>query len=258
MPVAALRCHMDGRAFLVPARLVAEVDKGLITPGLELSDGRRVRLDQRPSSEELEPETIHPFPRSLQLLAEGVESIVATEDECIPLVNAGFFEDDGSSFAAAMPVEVKRIHRDETLATAGERRFIVFCVPGTSGFQFALSMNQVLEVSRAQHVAPVKSPASHVVGVTVWRGEVIPVVDLALAARLGPGMRTDWPRMMIVRNSSNGVIAIPANGQIWQPPASSHVYAPDSASVRPMPGIRAVFRFEGSPLLVPDLDALWS
>ena len=28
------------------------------------------------------------------------------------------------------------------------------------------------------------------------------------------------------------------------------------ASVRPMRGIRGIFRYEGSPLLVPDLDAL--
>jgi chemotaxis signal transduction protein len=256
MPSAVLRCHMGGKLFLVPAHLVAEVDKGLITPGIELTSGKRVALDRRPSSEDPDPDTIYEFPKRLAMLAAGVESIVA-EDECVPLVSAAFFED---LHPVETPLEVRRIQREETSndpPPAGERRFIVFGVPGASGLQFALSMSQVLEVSRGQHVAALTGQASHVIGVTMWRGEIIPVVDLAVAGRLGPGLHTEWPRMMIVRNSRNQVFAIPANGQIWQPPASSHVYAPETASVRPMNAIRAVFRFEGSPLLVPDLDALW-
>ena len=253
--IAALRCHIDGRPFLVDNQLIAEVDKGLMTPGIELTTGQRVRLDRRPASEEVDPGCLIDFPCNLNQLAKGVRAIVATEDECVPFVDAAYFAQTKSD-----PVEVRRLQREEPdlPPLSGDRRFIVFGVPGTSGFQFALSMSQILEVSRAQHIATLKGQGNHIIGVTVWRGRVIPVVDLAVAARLGPGTRTEWPRMMIVRNCKNGVFAIPANGQIWQPPASSHVYAPDSGSVRPMPSIRGVFRFEGSPLLVPDLDALWS
>ena len=211
-----------------------------------------LRLDQQP--EVLEADDVYHFSQELARLGQGITGIALAGNFCLPVVSAQYFQSPRSAAAG-----VKTINRSGAVAVApaGPRRFFVFNVPGALGFQFALSMNQVLEVARALPMASLHFEDSHYAGVAVWRGETIPLIDLAFAAKLG-SIRQDTRlgRMMIVRNRANRIFALALNGPVRQPSAAAQVYAPDSVSVRPMRGIRGVFRFEGSPLLVPDLDAL--
>jgi chemotaxis signal transduction protein len=196
---------------------------------------------------------VYRFTGDMARLGQGVSGVGMVNGECLPIVEADYFRIDR---APAMHVRTVERASGDAVARPGMRRFFIFGVPGATGFQFALSMNQVLEVSRVLPMADLNFQHSHFAGVTVWRGETVPVIDLALAARLGTIRGATWSRLMIVRNRQNRILAIAANGQVRQPSVASQVYAPDSVSMRPMRGIRGVFRFEGSPLLVPDLDAL--
>lgn len=231
-----LRCHMGGKAVLVEDSTIVQ----------------DLALERVP--EPLVAEEVYHFSHDLLRLSQGVTGVAVVDNACLPIVSPEYFRPDRT---AASPVRTVDRSGPLPVASPGARRFFVFGAPGALGFQFALSMNQVLEVSRGLPMAPLGFAYSHYAGVAVWRGETIPVVDLAFAAKLG-AIRGDAAveRMLIVRNQMNRIFAIAATGQVRQPVASSHVYAPDSVSVRPMRGIRGVFRYEGSPLLVPDLDAL--
>jgi len=233
MSLRLWRCKTDGRDLLVE-----DLDGGFTF------DGDPVVLN-------VEEARVFRFSADLAHLCQGVTGVALVEQDCLPIVVADYFRID-----RAPATQVHTVEHSSAVAEPHGRRFFVFGVPGAAGFQFALSMNQVLEVARALPMAPLNFDHSHFAGVTVWRGQTIPVIDLALAARLGSIRDGELVRMMIVRNRSNKILAIAATGQVRQPSAASQVYAPDTVSVRPMRGIRGVFRFEGSPLLVPDLDAL--
>ena len=229
-----LRCSVSGQSVLVEDQAVVAA----------------LALDGAP--EPLAADEVYHFSQDLTRLCQGITGVAVLRDGCLPIVSPDYFRPERSPVTS-----VRTITHLPPVATPGARRFFVFGVPGANGFQFAVSMNQVMEVARALPMAPLNFDHSHLTGVSVWRGETIPVIDLAFAARLGTiGEATPWKRMMVVRNRANRIFAIPTTGAVRQPPAASQVYAPDSVSVRPMRGIRGVFRFEGSPLLVPDLDAL--
>jgi chemotaxis signal transduction protein len=237
MPVPATRGVVGGQDVLIEDPQVAES-----TP-----------FDVTPSPVELGAGAVFRFSEDLMRLGQGVTGVALVDARCVPIVTSDYFRTD-----RAPAYGVRTIDRSNRAASerAGARQFFVFGVPGAVGFQFAVSMTQVLEVSRALPTAPLAFEYSHFAGVAVWRGETVPVIDLAFAARLGAMRQEPWTRMVIVRNRSNRIFTIPTSGPVRQPGAASHVYTPDSVSVRPMRGIRGVFRFEGSPLLVPDLDAL--
>lgn len=229
-----LRCSIGGKSVLVD-------DDALL---------RRVAPGVKP--EALEADHVYHFSQDLTRLGQGVMGVALVNDTCLPIVSEDYFRAGRVSIAS-----VRTIDRGVAAhaSAAGARRFFIFGVPGAAGFQFAVSMNQVLEVAPALPLASLNFAHSHFAGVTVWRGDTVPVIDLAFAARLGV-LVNGWTRLMIVRNRANRIFAIPAMGQVRQPASASQVYAPDSGSVRPMRGIRGIFRFESSPLLVPDLDAL--
>ncbi|HEY3739285.1 MAG TPA: chemotaxis protein CheW [Bryobacteraceae bacterium] len=237
MPVHLLRGVVGGQAVLLEDRAIAET----------------TAFDAGPDPLELAPASVFQFQENLAHLCQGVTGLALVDDACLPIVSAGYFRTDRAPAAGVHTIDRSHVTQPEN---AGARRFFVFGVPGAAGFQFALSMAQVLEVSRPLPVAPLNFEYSHFAGAAVWRGETIPVIDLAFAARLGAMRRETCSRMVIVRNRNNRIFTIPASGTVRQPGVPSQVYAPDSVSVRPMRGIRGVFRFEGSPLLVPDLDAL--
>ena len=109
---------------------------------------------------------------------------------CLPVVSADYFRTDRAPAYGVRTIDRSRL---TTLPEhAGARRFFVFGVPGAPGLQFALSMTQVLEVSRPLPVAPLNFEYSHFAAVAVWRGETIPVIDLAFAARLGAMRQEAW------------------------------------------------------------------
>lgn len=230
------RCTTGGRSVLVENESVVE------------------SIPTETSTEAFTPDQVFRFSKDLTRLGQGVIGVGVADAVCLPIVTSDYFR-----MGRAPSYGVQTIDRSQTQPAplTGPRRFFVFSVPGAVGFQFAVSMNQVLEVAHALPVAPLNFENSHFAGVAVWRGETIPVIDLALAAKLGTMRRDcDAGRLMVVRNAANRIMAIPSSGTVRQSSAGSQVYAPDSGSVRAMRGIRGVFRFEGSPLLVPDLDAL--
>ena len=238
MPIHLLRGVVGGQDVLIEDPSIAET-----TP-----------FDVTPSPVELPSSTVFRFSEDLVRLGQGVTGVALVDADCLPIVSPQYFRTDRAPAYGVHAID--RTRTVEAPEPVGARRFFVFSVPGASGFQFALSMTQVLEVSRPLPVAPLNFEYSHFAAAAVWRGETIPVIDLAFAARLGAMRRESCARMVIVRNRNNRIFTIPASGTVRQPGVASQVYAPDSVSVRPMRGIRGVFRFEGSPLLVPDLDAL--
>jgi chemotaxis signal transduction protein len=211
-------------------------------------------LDATPQPVELNSSSIFRFTEAMARFGQGVTGVALVDEGCIPIVSSDYFRTDRAPACGVHTIERRAAPTESE--HAGARRFFVFGVPGAVGFQFALSLTQVLEVSRPLPMAPLNFEYSHFVGAAVWRGETIPAIDLAFAARLGSMRHEPWTRMVIVRNRCNRIFTIPASGAVRQPGAAQQVYAPDSVSVRPMRGIRGVFRFEGRPLLVPDLDAL--
>lgn len=231
-----LRCTVDGRTVLTEDESAVQ------------------SFTSEVSAQALASDQIFRFSQDLLRLSEGVVGVGLVNDGCLPIVTGDYFRT-----GRAPAYGVKTIDRpgNSTVPTPGSRRFFVFGVPGALGFQFAVSMKQMLEVASSLPVASLNFENSHFAGVAVWRGETVPLIDLALAAKLGR-MKTneEFGRVLVVRNSANRIMAIPATGTVRQSTAGSHVYAPDSISLRPMRGIRGIFRFEGSPLLVPDLDAL--
>jgi chemotaxis signal transduction protein len=237
MPVALMRGVVGGQDVLIEDPAIAE----------------SAPFDVAPQPLELSADAVFRFSDDLKRLGQGVGGVALVAASCVPIVTGDYFRTDRAPAYGVRTIDrSRRVVPEQT----GGRRFFVFGIPGAAGFQFAVSMTQVLEVSRALPMAPLAFEYSHFAGIAVWRGETIPVIDLAFAARLGAMRQEAWTRMVIVRNRNNRIFTIPTSGPVRQPGAASHVYTPDSVSVRPMRGIRGVFRFEGSPLLVPDLDAL--
>ncbi|HLX08259.1 MAG TPA: chemotaxis protein CheW [Thermoanaerobaculia bacterium] len=119
---------------------------------------------------------------ALEIAPEAVPHLAASADP------AGAFGEAARSAAAAV-------------LTAGEARFdagpwvrraaasaglFVFALPGGGAVDFALPAAQVVEVLPAVAPRPVPGAPAPLLGLLAWRGEALPVVDLALAIGLAP------------------------------------------------------------------------
>ncbi|MBI2885175.1 MAG: chemotaxis protein CheW [Candidatus Omnitrophica bacterium] len=78
------------------------------------------------------------------------------------------------------------------------RQMVVF---GVGGERYALPLEQVREVLAAQPLRPVPSSGRSVAGVIVWRGRIVPVLDLAACLGVHCPHDADRPaeRILIVR-----------------------------------------------------------
>jgi chemotaxis signal transduction protein len=159
--------------------------------------------------------------------------------------------------AAGMPqFDVPLLH---TSSSAG---LVVFALPGFDGLRFALLAAQVVEVMAVSAPRRVPGPDASLLGLCVWRGEPLPVLDLALAV----GLPSSLPRG---KGFSHGLVARAARSrQLLVFPVERIVGVrqgpfPQPATVAPpFPGasqILGTFASGEQVLIVPDLDGvLWT
>jgi len=134
-----------------------------------------------------------------------------------------------------------------------------FTLPGLPALGFALPAAQVVEVMSSFTIRPVPGVPEPFLGLHAWRGEPLPVLDLARALGIPPAA----PR---AKRFAHGLVARAAHSQqllVFPLESMTGVrqgpfpYPPAGAS--PFPGARHVlgsFANGEQPLVVPDLDGL--
>jgi chemotaxis signal transduction protein len=125
---------------------------------------------------------------------------------------------------------------------------------------FGLSLTQVQEISNLMPILPIPSAPHYVFGVTNWRDLPIPIIDLQ--ARLGlsqtpvsPNQIDPKSRLLIARAPS-GWLGVPIHPQVKAFPLPIP-YQPNQQSLsleREL--VLGIFDLEGSPLVIPDLEAM--
>ncbi len=85
---------------------------------------------------------------------------------------------------------------------------------------YVVMVEQVREVLRLWHVTPVPNAAGHVLGVTVLRGKVLPVIDLGRRLGLAPSVQDERCRIVVVSPSDEeaGLLVDRVMGVLRIPP----------------------------------------
>ena len=142
---------------------------------------------------------------------------------------------------------------------------VVFTLPGFSGLHFALPAAQVVEVLPASAPRRVPGARAALLGLFAWRGEPLPVLDLALAV----GLPSNLPRVPRGESFGHGLVArARRTRQLIVFPVERIVgvrqgpFPQPANTAPPFPGARQVlgaFAVGEQVLVVPDLDgALWT
>jgi chemotaxis signal transduction protein len=142
---------------------------------------------------------------------------------------------------------------------------VVFILPGFSGLHFALPAAQVVEVLPASTARRVPGVRAALLGLCAWRGEPLPVLDLALAV----GLPSNLPRGTRGESFAHGLVArARRTRQLIVFPVERIVgvrqgpFPQPANAAPPFPGARQVlgaFAVGEQMLVVPDLDgALWT
>jgi chemotaxis signal transduction protein len=144
-------------------------------------------------------------------------------------------------------------------------RIVVFVLPSIAGasVSLALSVAEVAEILTAPPTLPLPAAPDFVIGLAAWRGDVIPVIDLA--ARLGlPGqLELEQARLLVALARESG----PTTRRytylgLQVPPAIKVVRLPAAASPsnQPLPFdprfARGTFELANESLVVLDLGEL--
>lgn len=125
---------------------------------------------------------------------------------------------------------------------------------------FGLSLTQVQEISNLMPILPIPSAPNYVFGITNWRDTPIPIIDLQ--TRLGMSQTPVSPKQidpksrLLIARAPSGFIGIPINPQVKAFPLPIP-YQPNQQSLameREL--VLGVFDLEGSPLVIPDLEAM--
>ncbi len=138
----------------------------------------------------------------------------------------------------------------------------VFALPGGGAVDFALPAAQVVEVLSAVAPRPVPGAPAPLLGLLAWRGEALPVVDLALAIGLAPapapppGGRLEPAAHAVVARAAHGrqllVFPVQRLAGVRQGP-----FPQPATAAAPFHGARWVLGAFGDGervLVVPDLD----
>jgi purine-binding chemotaxis protein CheW len=147
----------------------------------------------------------------------------------------------------------------QTSASAG---IVVFALPGSGGFHFALPAAQVVEVFKVPAPRRVPGARAALLGLCAWRGEPLPVLDLALAV----GLPSSLPRG---EGFAHGLVArARRTRQLLVFPVERIVgvrqgpFPQPANNAPPFPGacqVLGAFAVGGQTLMVPDLDGvLWT
>jgi len=75
---------------------------------------------------------------------------------------------------------------------------------------YAVESSFVLELFRSVDVAPLPGAAAPIFGVTAWRGELLPVIDLRTLLGLPNGIRST-PPLLVILGREQAVLGIPAD-----------------------------------------------
>jgi chemotaxis signal transduction protein len=139
---------------------------------------------------------------------------------------------------------------------------VVFTLPGFSGLHFALPAAQVVEV--LQVCAPRRVPGARasLLGLCAWRGEPLPVLDLALAA----GLPSSLPRgegfahgLLARARRTRQLLIFPVERIVG---VRQGPFPQPATAAPPFPGARQIlgaFAFGEQVLMIPDLDGgLWT
>src|SRR5689334_4812210 len=101
------------------------------------------------------------------------------------------------------------------IASEATREAHLFCftVPQLDEHVLALSMPEVLEVTRIDHIAAVPFAPRFVIGLALWRGEIVTMIDLAAAlsgsAVSSPAVSGQHAIMQATIGASSHLIAWP-------------------------------------------------
>jgi chemotaxis signal transduction protein len=136
--------------------------------------------------------------------------------------------------------------------------FAAEALPRCGASRYAISARRIAGLESALHVATLPGSEPPIIGVSVWRGEVLPVVDF----RAGRLHRTvDRRRLLIVRSGgamSGTSLAIPVDAEtaLHQPTAEDRLLSPPAT----MPGghgfVTGLFDVRGQRVALVDPDAL--
>jgi chemotaxis signal transduction protein len=135
----------------------------------------------------------------------------------------------------------------------------VFTLPGSGALDFALPAAQVVEALSAIMPRPVPGALGPLLGLLAWRGEALPVLDLARAVGLPPSppppRGASFAHAVVARAAHRRqllVFPVERMAGVRQGP-----FPQPAAAVAPFPGARRVLGAFGDGermLVVPDLD----
>jgi chemotaxis signal transduction protein len=146
-------------------------------------------------------------------------------------------------------------------------QFFQFRVPGLPDVTLALAMPEVLEVTALPEVVPVPFSPPAVLGLAEWRGEVVTVIDMAVALKdtkadpLSNPSNGSQPHSVIaqvVSRSQRDVIACPVL------PGANAVAIPSQAATAGVPadlcpvGMRAAIALAKKTVVLVNLEGLFA
>ena len=199
------------------------------------------------------------FPRVV-LWPDGLGLEIAPE--AVPRLAAARGGDAQPARAAIPPATGAPRFAVPPVAAAASAGLLVFAPLGHGELAFALPANQVVEVTAVTAPRPVPGAPADLVGLCAWRGEPLPVLDLALAVGLPSTLRRGegFSHALVARAArSRQLVLLPVEriGGVRPGP-----FPQAASSAPPFPGSRRIlgaFTSDELVLVVPDLDgALWA
>ena len=148
------------------------------------------------------------------------------------------------------------------LQTSSSSGLVVFALQGFGELRFALPTSQVVEVMQSSAPRRVPGARAALLGLCAWRGEPLPVLDLALAVGLPspPPRGEGFAHGLIARaRRTRQLLVFPVERIVG---VRQGPFPQPATPAPPFPGARQIlgaFAFGDQVLVVPDLDGvLWT
>lgn len=141
--------------------------------------------------------------------------------------------------------------------TAKTARLALFSTApsGEAPVLFALSLTQVREVLQARPLLRVPGASAHLLGLTLWRDQALPVLDLALRMGGGPSLFEGESRLLVARGaSSTESLGLPVRPDIRFLTLPQPGRASAQARLLDRRLVRGVFELEEGTVFIPDVD----
>ncbi len=125
---------------------------------------------------------------------------------------------------------------------------------------FGLSLMQVQEISHLLPIITVPGAPNYVYGITNWRDVPIPIIDLQ--TRLGlsqqpvSAQQIDPKSRLLIARTPTGWLGVPINPQVKAFPLPIPYQRNQQPLSLEQDLVLGFFDLEGSPLVIPDLDAM--